>query len=317
MVNSKENPQVSQDKGFTKIQELVYEMKVGEVMKKNVITVSPQTSMSELRNILREKRISGTPVVDGNKLLGIVSLEDFIKWLADREPDCPIEKKMTSHVQTLYIDEPLVQAVNKLEKLGFGRFPVIDRQDKKLLGIITKGGIIEGLLKKLEIDYHEEEIHRYRASHIFEDIVADRITLQFEYDVKGQDFKRGGESSSQLKATLRRLGLDAQTIRRVTIATYEAEMNLIIFTDGGKILAQVKPDEILMEIRDSGPGIPDIEKALQPGYSTAPERVRELGFGAGMGLNNIQKCADKMDLTSTVGKGTLLKIYINPKRRKR
>ena len=127
----------------------------------------------------------------------------------------------------------------------------------------------------------------------------------------GHDFNRAGESASQVKTTLRRLGLHPQVVRRVAIATYEAEMNLIVYTDGGKICVRVEPNEIFVNVEDSGPGILDIEKALQPGYSTAPEWVRELGFGAGMGLNNIQKCANKMDLRSTVGKGTQLSFYIS------
>jgi len=137
------------------------------------------------------------------------------------------------------------------------------------------------------------------------------VSLFFQYDVEGQNFKRAGEGASRLKSSLRRLGLDPQTVRRVAIATYEAEMNLIIYTEGGKIRVRVEPHEIFVRVEDSGPGIPDIEKAMQPGYSTAPEWVRELGFGAGMGLNNIQKCATKMGLHSVVGKGTTLKIHIS------
>ncbi len=299
------------DSKISKIQELIYEISVGQVMKKNVVTVGPQTPMSQLRAILLEKRISGTPVVEENELVGIISLEDFIRWLADREHDCPISEKMIGNVRTLYADEPLTQAVNKFERFGFGRFPVIDRENNKLLGIVTKGDIIEGLLKKLEIDYHQEEdVYRHRVTHFFEDILADKVVLLFQYDVVGHDFKRAGEGASRLKATLRRLGLDPQVIRRVAIATYEAEMNVIIYADGGKIRVRVEPMEIFIKVEDSGPGIPDIKKVLQPGYSTAPEWVRELGFGAGMGLNNILKCASKMDLRSVVGKGTQLYIRV-------
>jgi anti-sigma regulatory factor (Ser/Thr protein kinase) len=131
-----------------------------------------------------------------------------------------------------------------------------------------------------------------------------------EYNVIGQDFDRGGANSSRLKRTLKRLGLHPSTVRRVAIATYEAEMNLIVFTEGGRITAKLEHGRIIVEVRDSGPGIPDIDKALQPGYSTAPDWVRELGFGAGMGLNNIQKCADHMDIDSAPGKGTHLLISI-------
>ena len=110
---------------------------------------------------------------------------------------------------------------------------------------------------------------------------------------------------------MRRLGLHPKVVRRVAIATYEAEMNLIIYTNGGKIGVRVEPHEVFVKVEDSGPGIPDVEKVLQPGYSTAPEWVRELGFGAGLGLNNILNCANKMDLRSTVGKGTQLSFYIS------
>lgn len=299
------------DNKISKIQELVYEIRVGEVMKKDVFTVSPRTHMSVLRVILKENRFSGAPVIDKGKLVGIISIEDFIKWLADREKDCPIGEKMTRRVRTLYADEPLTHAISKFEKHGFGRFVVIDRQSEKLQGILTKGDIVEGLLKKLEIEYDEEETRRRRIQHFFEDIIADKSILFFQYDVVGHDFKRAGESSSRLKRTLQRLGLAPQVVRRVAIATYEAEMNLVIYTDGGHIRVRVEPHEILVRVEDSGPGIPDVEKALQPGYSTAPEWVRELGFGAGMGLDNIRKCASKMGLKSTVGKGTQLRIYVS------
>ena len=289
---------------------MVYETRVGDVMKKDVITVSPQSMMSEFGNILREKRISGTPVVDQSKLMGIISIDDFIRWLAGRQQDCPVESKMTKNVRTLYADEPVVHAVNKFDQLGFGRFAVIDRGSEELVGIITKGDIIEGLLKKLEIDYNEQS-NRGSIKHFFDDVFADRSALFFQYSVTGRDFNKAGENSSRLKATLQRLGLAPQIVRRVAIATYEAEMNLIIYTEGGLIRVRVEPHKILVRVEDSGPGIPDIERALQPGYSTAPEWVRELGFGAGMGLQNIRNCASKMGLRSVVGKGTRLMINIS------
>lgn len=302
---------MNKEKEFTKVQELVYELKVSDAMRKNIIVTRPDTSMSELREILRSNRISGAPVMDQDKLVGIVSIEDFIKWLAEGGKDCLIKDRMTKDVKVLYGDEPLVHAVSRLEQSGFGRFPVVDRGNGRLLGVITKGDIIERLLRKLEIDYHEEEIHRYRASHIFEDIIADNITLALQYYVKGKDFNRAGDVSSNLRKTLTRLGIHPQIVRRVAIASYEAEMNVVIYTDGGDIAIKVRPHEIQVDVKDSGPGIPDVKKAMEPGYSTAPEWVRELGFGAGMGLCNIAKCADKVDLVSTKEKGTHLKILIN------
>jgi anti-sigma regulatory factor (Ser/Thr protein kinase) len=265
--------------------------------------------MSEFRDVLRGNRISGTPVVEDGGMIGIISVEDLIKALAEGEMEATVAEKMTHDPVTIYADEPLVHAVSKFSDLSYGRFPVISR-DKELVGIITQGDIVRAMLKRLEVDYHEEEIHRYRASHIFEDIVADKIALVFGYRVAAKDFERAGEASSGLKKTLGRLGIHPHIIRRVAIATYEAEMNVVLWSDGGEIVAEVEPSQIKVEALDKGPGIPDPEQAMQPGFSTAPEWVREMGFGAGMGLPNIQACADEMELESTVGVGTRLKIII-------
>jgi len=297
---------VSSEMRPTKTQEIVYEVRVGDVMTRNVIAVRPQDRMSELRHVLKCNSISGLPVVDEDRLVGLISLEDFIKWLADRADDCAIEERMTKRLKIVHDDELLVLAIRKFERSGLGRFPVVDREEGKVVGILTKGDVIEGLLRKLEIDYEEEQIPRHRASHIFEDIEADSTMLLFQYDVKGQDFKQAGSSSSRLKRTLKRLGLRPDIVRRVTIASYEAEMNLVVFTQGGKIRARIQPTKVFVEAEDSGPGIVDLEKALQPGYSTAPDWVRELGFGAGMGLSNIARCSDEMNLTSELGVGTQL-----------
>jgi CBS domain-containing protein/anti-sigma regulatory factor (Ser/Thr protein kinase) len=286
---------------------MVYEMKVGDVMTTNVITVQATDRMSLLRDVFRDNRISGLPVLDGERLVGLVSLEDFIKWLADKQDDCLVQQKMTGEVEYVYQDEPLVLAIGSFEKSGLGRFPVVDGDTGRLVGILTKGDVIEGLLKKLEIDYQNKEIRSYQTDHLFTDLEADDKTLTFQYSVKGQDLKQAGTSSSRLKRTLNRLGMHPDIVRRVVIASYEAEMNLVIFTEGGKIRARIQEGEVLVQVEDSGPGIADVDKALQPGYSTAPDWVRELGFGAGMGLVNIRKCADHFDIWSRLGRGTVLK----------
>lgn len=297
-----------------KIQELGYELKVERAMNRNIITLPPEMPMSGLRKVLRSNRISGIPIANENKLVGVICVEDLVNWLIAGAKDCAIKERMSKNVITLYADEPLVHAINKLEQYGFFHFPVIERESEKIVGTITRENIIRGLLQKLEIDYREEEIRHYRASHIFEDIIADKTSIVFQYYIVGQDFSRAGESSSALKKTLKRLGTHPDVVHRVAIATYEAEMNVVIYAQGGKIVAKVDPDQVRIEVQDSGPGIPDINKAMQPGYSTAPDWVRELGFGAGMGLNNIKRCSDEMNITSTVGKGTHLEIYVATKK---
>jgi len=294
---------------MTRLQELAYELKVEQAMTREVITISAQATMVEFGELLRAKRISGTPVLEDGRMVGIISIEDLVKALAAGEMNVLVSERMTPNPETLYVDKPLVHAVSKFSKLRFGRFPVVN-QEGDLVGIITQGDIIHAMLRQLDVDYREEEIHRYRASHIFEDIIADDIALVFGYRVVAGDINRAGEASSGLKRTLARLGIHPLAIRRVAIATYEAEMNVVIFTDGGEIVAEVRPDRIKIEVLDKGPGIADIEQAMKPGFSTAPAWVREMGFGAGMGLPNIQACADEMQLDSTVGVGTHLRVVI-------
>jgi anti-sigma regulatory factor (Ser/Thr protein kinase) len=245
------------------------------------------------------------PVVQGENLVGLVSVEDFINWLAQGGQDCPVGERMSREVRTLSPGEPLVHAIGKLEQYGYGRLPVVDGE--RLVGLVTKGDIIEGLLQEMQVNSREEEeLHRYRASHFFEDMIADRLTVNFQYQVRGKSIEQGGEVASDLKRSFKRLGLHPEVVRRAAIATYEAEMNVIIYAREGTVDVSVDPETINIVVRDQGQGIADIQQALQPGFSTAPDWVRELGFGAGMGLVNIKKCSDEMELKSTVPDGTHL-----------
>lgn len=294
-----------------KIQELAYECNIEEAMSSDIVTAAPDDTMSDVRKILRDKRISGLPVVENDKLLGMISIENFINCIMHRGIDKAVKDNMTPDVKSVYHDEPLIHAISKFETLGYGRFPVIERDSGKLVGIITKGDIVRCLLKKLEIVYHEEEIHEYRTSHIFEDIHSDRTTIILRHKIKGGDYKVAGEQSGFLKVNLLRLGIPPKTSRRVVIASCEAEMNIIIFTEGGELIASIEEDKIKVNAIDKGPGIPDIEKAMRPGFSTAPDWVREMGFGAGMGLPNIKECSDEMRINSKAGEGTNLEFIIN------
>ncbi len=293
----------------TRLQELIYDLKIKEIMQCDVITVTPQTPMQEFKELLRLKRISGTPVVEGDRLVGIISLEDLIKALERGEMNTQVGDKMTRTVKTLYADESVVQAVNQMARLGFGRFPIVNRSGQ-LVGILTRGDIIRGLLRRLQLNYQEVESQHYRTSHLFEDIVSDQTSLVLRYRVQAGDFSRGGTASSHIKRAIERLGGKPPLARRVAVAAYESEMNLIIHTDqGGEMVVEIQPDQVHIVVTDTGPGIPDIEQAMRPGFSTAPEWIREMGFGAGMGLINIKNCADEMKLESAVGEGTHLEIW--------
>ena len=130
----------------------------------------------------------------------------------------------------------------------------------------------------------------------------------------GKDFANAGVASSELKAILEKMGVNNSIIRRAAIAAFEAEMNVIIYTPAGMMRYKITPDHIKVIVEDIGPGIEDIELAMTEGYSTAPEYIREMGWGAGMGLPNIKKNTDELKITSTIGEGTILEFLIHIKR---
>ncbi len=139
--------------------------------------------------------------------------------------------------------------------------------------------------------------------------MADVITLT--YEISPEDFTRAGEASSDVKSKLKQLGMPPEAIRKVSIAMYEGEINMVIHANGGKITVEISPERILMILADRGPGIPDIDKAMQAGWSTAPDEVRSLGFGAGMGLPNMKKYSDDMKIETTLGVGTTVTMIVN------
>ena len=135
--------------------------------------------------------------------------------------------------------------------------------------------------------------------------------LNFHFNVDGNDFTSAGQASIQIKKNLRRLGLDPETIRRVSIAMYEGEINMVIHAHGGEADVNVYEDRIEIILKDTGPGIKDIEQAMQEGFSTAPDQIRSLGFGAGMGLPNMKRYTDDMKIESEVGVGTTVTMRVN------
>ena len=135
--------------------------------------------------------------------------------------------------------------------------------------------------------------------------------IELHYDVPGDDFTRAGEASGNVKVQLKKLGVDPSVIRNVVIALYEGEINMVIHAGGGQIDVSIDPDQIRMVLTDHGPGIPDVALAMQEGYSTAPDNVRALGFGAGMGLPNIKKYTDEMRIETEVGVGTTMYLSVN------
>ncbi len=309
---------IGREGALSKVHELVRELKVSRVMTSSVFTLSADATMSELKELLREHRISGVPVIakseeaddeDEQEMVGIVSIENLIQALEEGKLDAPIAEFMTR--EDLIIaraEEPVMEAVKRFEHTGVGRLPVLDDKDK-LVGIITRGDVMAALLRALQDVYDETEQLQAQPKYFFEALESEGTNLLLRYHVEAGDFSKGGEASAKIKQALLRIGASPQLARRVAIATYEAEINLVIHTtEGGFVLADVQPSQITIVAQDSGPGIPDVEQAQQPGYSTATSQVREMGFGAGMGLSNIKRCSDDMNMWSAVGVGTRLQI---------
>jgi CBS domain-containing protein/anti-sigma regulatory factor (Ser/Thr protein kinase) len=299
---------------ITKVQELIYTTRVESVMASNVIAIDPSFTMSQVKDLMRDKHISGAPVVKEKQVIGIVTISDVIRSMEEGKLNFLVTDLMTSDVRTVSKDAMVTDVVNNLGRQGFSRLPVVD-QDGTLVGIVTTGTLIRSLLMQMDKSFQKneaEKLYTYRASHIFQDISSDDTSLLLRYFVNERDFDNAGKASSLIKRSLQRLMLLPQIVRRVGVAVYEAEMNLVIHTDiGGEITVEVRKDRVNISTVDHGPGIADLKQVLQPGFSTAPEWIRDMGFGAGMGLANIRRVSDVMKLTSSPGQGTRLEIVFN------
>ena len=138
--------------------------------------------------------------------------------------------------------------------------------------------------------------------------MEDAIVLS--YAISGEDFTQAGEASSDVKKKLKQMGVSPEAVRKVAIAMYEGEINMVIHANGGEITVTITPEEICMVLDDVGPGIPDVDLAMQAGYSTAPDEIRSLGFGAGMGLPNMKKYTDSMEIDTRIGEGTKITMVV-------
>jgi len=135
--------------------------------------------------------------------------------------------------------------------------------------------------------------------------------MHLEYEVDGNDFIHAGEASASVKRTLKQLGIEGGIIRKVAIAMYEAEINMVIHASGGKVEVELEENQIRIVLSDHGPGIKDVSLAMKEGYSTASHKIRELGFGAGMGLPNMKRYSDEMQIETKLGVGTTVKLTFN------
>lgn len=276
----------------TVILELIYRLKVKDVMTRNLVSVPMGTTMRAVQHLMRERSITGVPVVSDKRLLGIVSMDDIIQALDFGYIERPVEEHMTKNLIVLEDDMPVSFAISYFDRYRYHRFPVLNK-DKELVGIVTTRDISTRLL--WEINHEVENLERMNQS----TKVTDGLTRDIQtFAILKHDFENAGFASTEIKKKLKETNAFPRTIRRAAIASYELEMNIVVHSNGGKITAEYGPEEVVIISEDVGPGIPDIDKAMEEGFSTANEWIRSLGFGAGMGLPNVKSVSDEFSITS-------------------
>ncbi|MFP4113648.1 MAG: CBS domain-containing protein [Spirochaetota bacterium] len=285
---------ISPDDAPAFLTELVFRLKIKDAMTRELITARRDDPLRSIQHLMKEHKITGIPIADGARLLGIVSMDDIIRALDEGTIEEPAGDHMSRQLIVLEDDMPLSFGISYMDKYRFGRFPVLSK-DKELVGIITSRDILIALL----VEFNKEAERR-------EEEEPDRAaegTFRREYSVRKFDFEHAGKPTSDIKKKLKGIGLNSKLIRRIAVACYELEMNQVVHSEGGTIAARVSPDQVEIIAIDNGPGIPNVDMALEEGYSTATEWIRSLGFGAGMGLPNARRAADDFEI-STGSHGT-------------
>lgn len=304
---------ISPDSGPQVIVELIYSLKVRDAMSSSVVTATPADSLRTIQYRMRDNSISGLPIVDGTRLVGLVSVGDIIQALDAGHIGDPASERMTRTIISLEDDMPLSFAITYFDRYKFGRFPVMDRHGS-LCGIVTAADIVRCLLVALNREVARLEA-KLAARLDAENPAAapeqeGRKSVRLSFPVTRLDFEHAGTASSAFKKALKGLGIDAATVRRVAVASYELELNQVIHSTGGVLSLQAGEGSIEIHAMDQGPGIPDLNDAMREGFSTATEWIRSLGFGAGMGLPNVKRVSDEFSIESSADRGTSVRVVI-------
>ena len=287
--------------------ELIHQLKVKDVMSTAVLTGTKEQTLRHIQALLRENKVAGIPIVEGNKLIGLVSTEDIIIALDKGYIEETVEGRMKKDIISLQDDMPLSIAISYINKYRFGRFPVLNKAGE-LVGILTSTDVIRNLL--IEMNREVMRLEKLQKG-VSSDVSS--IYSEMEYATTRLDFEMAGRASTEIKKALKQRNFDPKLIRRVAIASYELEINQVVHSNGGVIRCSILPDKVIIVAQDTGPGIADVNQALKEGFSTASELVRSFGFGAGMGLANTKRVSDEFTLESVMGKGTTVRsvVFVN------
>ncbi len=305
-INTENSPSV--------ILELIYRLKIKDIMSASLISGKRGDTLRHVQELMRENYITGIPIADGNRLIGLISIDDIVNALDKGYIDDPVEKRMTRNVIVLEDDMPLAFAVSYLNKYRFGRFPVLNKK-RELVGIITSKDVINTLLVEMNrevLRLEQAQKKTGRANTRAGDTELEFMTVRY-------DFERAGKASTDIKKALKKRNIDPAIIRRIAIACYELEINQVVHSWGGSLYCSILEDRVIIRAEDKGPGIPDIDLALQEGWSTANEWIRSLGFGAGMGLANTKRNSDEFLIESADNSPTkvISTIYLSADKKKK
>ena len=284
----------------------MYQIKVHEVMTTPAICFPSAATFREIQRSMKERRFTGAPIVDGGELAGIVSIHDIITAFDRGRVDEPVAHYMTRDVVTVPQSYSVIAASNLFHKYRYGRLPAVSApQSRRVVGIVTYGDILSHLL--MEVNAIAERFEKQEAKSA---LTAAAACNKLRFELAPDNFDRAGSASTTVKKHLQAFGLSPAILRRVAVICYEAEMNVIIHSLGGYMEVELMPDRVRILVVDEGPGIPDIAQALEPGYTTANEKIRALGFGAGMGLCNIKTSADEFAIRSSMETGTEIEAAV-------
>jgi len=286
---------ISPDDSPAFLTELVYRLKIKDAMTRDLITATRSDTLRHIQQLMKQHKITGVPMVESSRsteavrLVGMVSMDDIIRALDEGTIEDAAGDHMSRQLIVLEDDMPLSFGISYMDKYRFGRFPVLDRE-KRLVGIITSRDILVALLVEFnrEAERREEEEPEHAPDHSF----------RRQYEVRKFDFEHAGKPTSEIRKKLKEMGVHSKLIRRIAVASYELEMNQVVHSRGGTLEARVSPEQVEIIAIDNGPGIPDVDRALEEGYSTATEWIRSLGFGAGMGLPNARRAADDFEIST-------------------
>ena len=288
------------------VMELLQRLRVKDVMRSHYIASVVRTdSLRYAENLMKRYHISGVPVLEERRLFGIVSIQDIIKALEGEWIGDACQKHMSTNLVVLEEDMPLAFAIKYVQNYTFGRFPVRDKE-RNFVGIVSQRDVTRVLMQELT-----NELARLEGKPVVEtrqSAKSEGSNLPYysmrQFVVVHNDLTNAGKAANEIKKMMKDAGINNKLIRRVAVAAYELEINICIHSVGGTLTFVLDDKEAQIVAKDRGPGIKDVEWALQDGTSTANDWIRSMGFGAGMGLANSKRVSDTFDIMSKIPTGT-------------